>query len=257
MPGLDDAGMDGAHGNLEDALAQGGAIDVALAFEGGQDLAQRKALEQGMDVGPVVVERDAPWIGMTGGFEAEPILDLALLPVDGGQLGGERWEMRLVGRNRRLEDEIAGLAWLFEDVVVVEDALGSHAIFGEHGHQTGAIDRIQMIGERPDIGPEERDGDLVMGRMRGRRLSAHQIWKLAAQLFEEIHVSTNVAGGQARRPVLPTRSPPRRRGAPVPAGARAARSRSRSRRRAGPESTCPATDTRRSGVRPRNPARAR
>src|SRR5271157_5889702 len=122
MAGLDDAGMDGAYGNLEDALAQGGAIDVALAFEGRQDLAQRKTLEQGMDVGPVVVERDPPRIGMTRGFEAEPVLDLALLPVDGGQLSGERREMRLAGGNRRLEDQIAGLAWLFEDIVVVEDA---------------------------------------------------------------------------------------------------------------------------------------
>src|ERR1017187_4663016 len=189
MPGLDDAGVDRAYGNLEDALAQGGAIDVALAFEGRQDLAQGKAFEQGMDVGPVVVERDAPWIGMTGGFEAEPVLDLALLPVDGGQLGGEGREMRLAGGNRRLEDQVAGLAWLFEDIVVVEDALGGHAVFGEHRHQTGAIDRVQMIGEGPHVGTEESDGDLVMGRMRGALLGAHQIRKLAAQLFEEIHYS--------------------------------------------------------------------
>src|ERR1019366_7156753 len=159
---------------------------------GRQHLAQRKTLEQGMDVGPVVMERDAPRIGMTSGFEAEPVLDLALLPVDGGQLGGERREMRLVGGNRRPEDQIAGLAWLFEDVVVVEDALGGHAIFGEHRHQTGAIDRVQMIGERPHIAPEESDGDLVVGRL-GRMLGAHQFWKLVAQLFEEIHVSTHLA----------------------------------------------------------------
>src|SRR5450759_1345562 len=96
MAGLDSAGMDGADGNLEDSLAQGGAIDVALAFEGRQDLAQRKIFAQGMHVGPVVVERDAPWIGMAGGFEAEPVLDLAFLPVDRGQAGGERRESRLV-----------------------------------------------------------------------------------------------------------------------------------------------------------------
>src|ERR1035441_617010 len=106
MAGLDDPRMHGADRNLEDALPQGGAIDVALAFEWRQDLAQRKTLAQGMHIGPVIVQRDTPRIGMTRGFEAEPVLDLAFLPVHGGQPGGERWESGLVRGDRRLQDDI-------------------------------------------------------------------------------------------------------------------------------------------------------
>ena len=86
MAGLDDAGVHGAHGNLEHAFAQRRPVDVPLAFEGRQDLSQRKVLAQRMHVRPVVVQRHAARIGVAGGFEAEPVLDLALLPVHGGQL---------------------------------------------------------------------------------------------------------------------------------------------------------------------------
>jgi hypothetical protein len=94
-----------------------------------------------MHVGPVIVERDAPRIGMSSGLEAEPVLDFALLPVHRGQPGGERRKARLVRANRRLQNQIAGLAGLFEDIVVIKDALGGNAIFGEHHYQPGFIHR--------------------------------------------------------------------------------------------------------------------
>src|ERR1035441_1402185 len=122
-----------------------------------------------MDIGPVIVERDAARIGMTGGFQAKPVLDLAFLPVDRGQLRRERWEARLVRGNGRLEVQIAGLAWLFEDVVVVEDAIGGNAIFGKHRHQSGVIRRAQVTGEGTHVRPEESDGDLALGCRWRRR----------------------------------------------------------------------------------------
>ena len=84
VAGLDDAGVNGADGNLEDAFAQGRAVDVPLALKGRQHGVDGKVFAQGMDVGPVVVEGDAAGIGMVLGDQAEPVLDLALLPVHGG-----------------------------------------------------------------------------------------------------------------------------------------------------------------------------
>ena len=95
VAGLDDAGMDRSHRNLEDAFPQRGPVDVALSFERRQHLAQGKILAQGMNVGPVIVQRDAARIGMSAGFQAEPVLDFAFLPVHRGQVGGERRKTRL------------------------------------------------------------------------------------------------------------------------------------------------------------------
>ncbi len=82
MAGLDDAGMDRTHRNLEDAFAQRRPVHVLLAFEGGQYRIERKVLPQGVYVRPVVVQCHAARIGVSGGFESKPVLDLALLPVD-------------------------------------------------------------------------------------------------------------------------------------------------------------------------------
>ena len=92
VAGLDDAGMNRADRNLEDALSVSGPVDVPLAFKRRQHGVERKILAQRMHVGPVIVERHAARIRMADGFEAEPILNLALLPVDGRQLRGQRRE---------------------------------------------------------------------------------------------------------------------------------------------------------------------
>ncbi len=89
VAGLDDAGMNRADRNLKDALAERGPIDVPLALKRWQHGVERKVLAQRMHVGPVIVQRHAPRIRMPGGFQAEPILNLALLPVDGRQLRGQ------------------------------------------------------------------------------------------------------------------------------------------------------------------------
>jgi hypothetical protein len=104
VAGLDDAGVNGADRNLEDALTVSGPVDVLLAFKRGQHGVERKILAQRMHIGPVIVERHAARIRMPCGFEAEPILNFAFLPVDGGQLRCQRRERGMVARNGSLQD---------------------------------------------------------------------------------------------------------------------------------------------------------
>ncbi len=90
VAGLDDAGMNRADRNVKDALAVRWPVDVPLALERGQHGVEREILAQRMHVGPVIVQRHAPRIRMPGGFQAEPVLNLALRPVDARQLRGQR-----------------------------------------------------------------------------------------------------------------------------------------------------------------------
>ncbi len=96
VAGLDDAGVNGADRNLEDAFTVSGPIDVPLAFKRGQNGVERKILAQRMHIGPVIVERHSARIGMPCGFESEPILNFAFLPIDGGLLRCQRRERGMV-----------------------------------------------------------------------------------------------------------------------------------------------------------------
>src|SRR5260370_1221460 len=87
MAGLDGSGMNRSYRHLKDALAQSGPIDVALSLEGREHGLEWEVLAQRMNVRPVVMQRDSARIGVSYSFQAKPILDFALLPVDGRQLG--------------------------------------------------------------------------------------------------------------------------------------------------------------------------
>jgi len=63
MAWLDDAGMNRTDRNVKDALSIRRPIDVPLTFERRQHCVERKILEQRMHVGPVIMQRHAPWIG--------------------------------------------------------------------------------------------------------------------------------------------------------------------------------------------------
>ena len=97
VAGFDDAGVHRPHGNLEDAFPQRRPVDVLFALEGGQHRVERKILAQRVHIRPVVVQRHAPRIRVAFGFDPEPVLNLALLPVHGRQIGGQRREPRILG----------------------------------------------------------------------------------------------------------------------------------------------------------------
>ncbi len=92
VAGLDDAGVDRPHGDLEDALTL--------------DVPERKRLARLDEVGtrhdvttqrvislrPVLMECESPKIRMPLGHEAEQVVDLALEAAGGERAGGERSE---------------------------------------------------------------------------------------------------------------------------------------------------------------------
>ena len=107
MPRLDDAGMHRADRHLENAFAFDRAELVPLALKRRQLRAQIEILAQRMHFRPVVVQRAAARVGMADQFQAEQILDFALLPVDGRDGVGERGKLRFVRRHRHAQDEEA------------------------------------------------------------------------------------------------------------------------------------------------------
>src|SRR6266568_5451891 len=114
--------MDRTYRHLQDTFPQSGPVDVAFALEGRQHCREGKILAQGMNVWPIVVERDPAGIRVSHGLQSKPVLDFALLPVDRGQFRGQRWKLKVVGANWGLHHQILGATLLFEDVVVEENA---------------------------------------------------------------------------------------------------------------------------------------
>ena len=84
VPRFDDAGVDRPDRNLKHAFAQGRPVDVLFALERRQHGVDGKVLAQRVNVGPIVMQCDAAGVGVPIGHQAEPILNLALLPVDSG-----------------------------------------------------------------------------------------------------------------------------------------------------------------------------
>src|ERR1039457_2129927 len=65
-----------------------------------------------MNIRPIIMQGDPARIGVSGGFEAKPILDLALLPVHSRELRRERWKLEVVGTDwgSGARDEVADQA---------------------------------------------------------------------------------------------------------------------------------------------------
>ena len=129
---FDDAGVYRPHRNLKDALPQGRPVDMRFTFERRQRGIDGKTLAQRMNVRPVVVQRDAAWIGMARGFDAEPVLDLAFLPVERRNLGRHRGEGAMLRVNRGAQQQIARVRAVLEDVVEVVALLLRHPVLGKH-----------------------------------------------------------------------------------------------------------------------------
>jgi len=157
MSWLDDAGMDRADRHLKNAFTFHRSELVTLALERRQHGFQVKILAQRMNLRPVVVQRTTARVGMTDQVQAEPILNLPLLPIHRRYGVGERGERRRLGRNRRAEDEKAMSGIERQDVVKVEDAVARADVIGEHHYQTrvpvpakvSAAGRDQLEGVSP------------------------------------------------------------------------------------------------------------
>src|SRR5207244_3234196 len=137
MARLNDPGVDGSYRNLKNTFSQGGPINVTLPFELRQSNTKWKIFAKRMDVGPIIVHRDSSGIGMSYGFQSKPVLNFALLPVEGGEFSGERRELQVIRAYRCAQDEIIRIAALLEDVVVEEYALLCTPVFGEYGNDPG------------------------------------------------------------------------------------------------------------------------
>ncbi len=139
VSGLDDAGVDGSNGNLKDSFTESGPVDVALAFKLRKYGVDREIFAQRVHVRPVIVQRDAARIGVPLRDQAEPILDLALLPVGGGNGGGQRRENRLGCRNGGTHHQIARVSGLLKSVVDVVARFRRGSVFGERRGQAAAF----------------------------------------------------------------------------------------------------------------------
>src|SRR5436190_13909208 len=105
MAGFDNPSVYGANRHLENPFTLDTAKLVTLALKGWQFGFEIKVLSQWVDFGPVIVQRTPAWIRVPFKFEPEQILNLALLPIDGGERIGQRKELRLLHGDRHAEDE--------------------------------------------------------------------------------------------------------------------------------------------------------
>src|ERR1019366_10764722 len=98
-------------------LSVGRPVDVPLSFKWGQHGVEWKTLTKRMHVGPVIVERDATRIRMPDGFKAEPILNLALLPVDSRQFRCQRRKGGKSLGNGSLQNHPTRIAGPIENII--------------------------------------------------------------------------------------------------------------------------------------------
>src|SRR5579864_593555 len=125
---------------------------------------------------------------MPYGFEAEPVLDLTLLPVHGRQVGSERWKALILRRNAPAENEVAWVARPLEYVVVVENPFRRRPVFGKNRHQPRAVAVPKRRGDWRNVAYLHGSVDLV----RVTRLHTNTAGVLAIQLFEHfLHASAS------------------------------------------------------------------
>src|SRR5665213_642281 len=151
MAGLDGTRMDRSHGNLKDTFSQSGPVDVAFSFKRRQYRVYRKILAQGVDIGPIVVQRHPTGIRVADGSQSKPVLDFAFLPVRCGQFGRERWKPGIVGGYGCPHDQVLRVILLFENVVVKKDALRGTSVLGEHSNQSSFELPSQVFHNRPNV----------------------------------------------------------------------------------------------------------
>src|SRR5581483_5270447 len=100
VAGLDDPGMDRTDGHLHHALAPDAGHRLVRVRHAGHRARRVEVLPQRVEATrPIVVQHEAPGIGMALGLDAEEVLGLPLVPVRGGH--GARH--RRIDRARRID----------------------------------------------------------------------------------------------------------------------------------------------------------
>src|SRR6266516_3973306 len=89
MARLNNAGVHWADRYLEYTFAFYLAEFVPHTREGGKFRAQVEILAQRINLGPVIMQHPAAWIGMAEQFDSEEILDFSLLPIHSVDSVGE------------------------------------------------------------------------------------------------------------------------------------------------------------------------
>src|SRR5689334_3389247 len=84
MAGFDNSRVNRPYRYLKYTFPHGGPEDVALTRKSRQARRYQEVLAQRMDVRPIVVQRDSARVRVPGGLQSEPVLNLALLPVQCG-----------------------------------------------------------------------------------------------------------------------------------------------------------------------------
>src|SRR5204863_8382939 len=90
VAGLDDAGMDRSHRDLEQSLALDAAEGEGLPFVAEVGARRRVAPQRVVTLRPELMQREPARIRMGDGHEAEEIVDLALEPARRERARGER-----------------------------------------------------------------------------------------------------------------------------------------------------------------------
>ena len=200
MARLDDARVDRADRHLEHAFAFDRAEFVAHAAEGRQLGARVEVLAQRPNVRPVVVQDAAGRVGMADELDAEQILDLALLPVDGVNGVGQRRQLRFVRRdgNADQNESVGGV----QDVEIIdeEDIFPGAGVLGEEAGEAGAVlfvKRGAKGGGQFEFGVQVK----LVGAGRARLLDlraepVRQFVKHNLQAGQQIHGALRPAGAR-------------------------------------------------------------
>ena len=111
MAGLDDAGMHRPHGNLKDAFAQRGPVDVLLAFEGRQHrVASGKSLRRGCTSGQLSCSATRRGLGWPSASMPNQSWISRSCQLTAGSSAASEGKRGSSGGNGRAEDQIAGVA---------------------------------------------------------------------------------------------------------------------------------------------------
>ena len=100
-----------------------------------------------MDLRPVVMQRAAARVRMADQFEAEPILDFALLPIHRRNCSRQRRKFWIIRRDRHAQDAKSMCRVHRVNIIKMKHAFILPRIIREHADQPGLPTFVQMPAE--------------------------------------------------------------------------------------------------------------